>query len=370
MPEYDRMTDVGPALACSRVGRLQGRPYPVQFRNQGAVDAWKGVLGGTPIWTRWVEPHATCGDITREMLWQLGRGRPLAGLQEAIAESMRAEREIFAVEISANLKYQLNQGILIYATPALETLLVHSDVDLNVPMSLVGLPYTCQYLRFGPAASAYLKVPGSTDCARVFDGVFCFATPSVNGDGRTLELVFICKFQDCFAGHVLLLGATGRDDTTVAAWLDQILARVAHPSVETYLRPMYAAVSYVVRLFLYMGLKQARVVEHRDHDMALRRLAGLGERKRAKLAQRTASLYNGIVVGPERLPTDADSDGTSACVAPHWRRGHFRVQPCGLRNLERKLIFVAPMLIHADRLVGETPAPRTYRVRAGQGVAA
>ena len=31
------------------------------------------------------------------------------------------------------------------------------------------------------------------------------------------------------------------------------------------------------RLFLYMGLKQARVVERRDHDIAMRRLAGLGE---------------------------------------------------------------------------------------------
>lgn len=39
--------DVGPALEKSRVSMLHGRPYPVQFRNQGAFDAWRHALGTT-----------------------------------------------------------------------------------------------------------------------------------------------------------------------------------------------------------------------------------------------------------------------------------------------------------------------------------
>ena len=31
--------DIGPALECSWVTTLSGRPYPIQFRNQGAIDA-------------------------------------------------------------------------------------------------------------------------------------------------------------------------------------------------------------------------------------------------------------------------------------------------------------------------------------------
>lgn len=38
-PAVERI-EVGPALTKSRVGRLHGRPYPVQFRNQGAFEAW------------------------------------------------------------------------------------------------------------------------------------------------------------------------------------------------------------------------------------------------------------------------------------------------------------------------------------------
>lgn len=132
---------------------------------------------------------------------------------------------------------------------------------------------------------------------------------------------------------------------------------------------MHAAVSYVVRLFLYMALKQARVTPHSEYDEALRRAAGLGERKRAKLLQRSASLYNGILVGPESLlPPDLEG-AAGGGVAPHWRRGHFRMQPFGIGNQQRKLIFVAPALIHAEQLQGDLPVPKSYRAGAAVAVA-
>jgi len=84
-----------------------------------------------------------------------------------------------------------------------------------------------------------------------------------------------------------------------------------------FLQPMHAAVSYAVRVFLYMALAQARVVKHAEYDEALRRAAGLGNRKRAKLLQRFASRYNSILVGPESLPSTAAAGGTGRGVAAH-----------------------------------------------------
>jgi len=52
--------DVGPALKKSRISKLYGRPYPIQFRNQGAFGAWKQALGKLGEWTRWADPKATC----------------------------------------------------------------------------------------------------------------------------------------------------------------------------------------------------------------------------------------------------------------------------------------------------------------------
>ena len=127
---------------------------------------------------------------------------------------------------------------------------------------------------------------------------------------------------------------------------------------------MHVAVSYMVRVYFYMALKQARVTPHCEYDEALRRAAGLGERKRTKLLQRSASLYNGIFVGPEALPPGASEGAARGGITPHWRRGHFRMQPFGMGNQQRKLIFVAPVLVHAERLQGDVPAPKSYRAGA------
>jgi hypothetical protein len=42
------------------------------------------------------------------------------------------------------------------------------------------------------------------------------------------------------------------------------------------------------------------------------------------------------------------------------------MQACGVGKRERKLIFVAPMLIHALQLQGEIPALKRYRAGSTQ----
>ncbi|TFW34621.1 hypothetical protein [Massilia horti] len=311
MARTDNIIDVGEALELSSVGPLCGRPYPIQFRHQGATDAWARALGHTAIWTRWAEPNATCWEIR----------------------------------------------------------LTNSDIDLSLPMSMVGPPYAAQYLRFGDTAMRYLKVPNSTAPDRFFDGVFCFYTPqsdrcATGPTSWTLELIFISKRQDRYGGYVTLLGETDRGNTTVGSWLDRVLDVVGGQPEDDYRQPMHTAVGYVVKVFLYMALKQARIIERHDYDEAMRRVAGLGERKRVRLLQRAASLYNGILVGPEALASAEVNHGSGAGVAPHWRRGHFRMQPVGPGRQERKLIFVAPVLINAERFNGEAPAPKPYRAHA------
>jgi len=219
--------EVGPALKKSRVGRLHGRPYPVQFRNQGAFDAWKLALGSGPEWTRWADPAATCWTIRQEIQQQLNDMR--AGMHESREAEARAQIDarMQAISISANLKYELQKGTIIEATPALETLLLNSDMDLDLPMKMVAPPYPAQYLKFGPEAARYLKVPDSDFPDRQFDGVFCFFTPpsSRHGDGIkwALELIFISQRQDCFGGQVALLGETERDDRPLGEWLNRVL---------------------------------------------------------------------------------------------------------------------------------------------------
>jgi hypothetical protein len=219
-----------------------------------------------------------------------------------MAQVVTDDQRRLAVEISTNLKYHLNQGMVNETTAALEALLGNSDVDLSLPMSMVAPPYRAQYLRSGEAAMRYLKVPASQARDRCFDGVFCFLTPhgATCGPGEkswTLELVFVTKRQDRYSGYVSLLGETDRGSTTVGEWLSGFLLAFAGQSEDEFHQPMHAAVSYMVRVFLYMALAQARVVKHAECDEALHRVAGLGSRKRDSCARAAIKFQGAASIG-------------------------------------------------------------------------
>lgn len=355
----EELVYIGDAFERSHVEALNGRPYPVEWRRQGAEVAWSRALGETHLWRRWSEPGTSCAAIRAEMLWQLERNFPL--LEHENPESLRNSQTHIANQISVNLLYCLHKGTVIEATPALESLLANSDVDLGLPMSMVAPPFAAQYLHFGELAMRHLTPPASSMPGHVFDGAFCFFGPRADAPGRwRLELILISKRGDRYSGQVTLAGETDRGDMSLGQWMEWVLGAADGRLDDDCREAMHAVVSYVVKLFLYMGLKNARRVELNDRDDVLKRAKGLGERKRDRLLKRTASLYNAILVGPETLPAQATSCGGGSAVAPHWRRGHFRMQPCGPGWQERKLIFVAPVLIHADRLQDEPPAPKAY----------
>lgn len=99
---------------------------------------------------------------------------------------------------------------------------------------------------------------------------------------------------------------------------------------------------------------------------ANKRLTAVGPKKQAKLQRHIASLYDRITVGPASAPALPPGVGTAGIKAPHWRRGHFRAQPCSPARNSRKLLFVAPILIHADQLSGQAPPPKAYALTTGR----
>lgn len=80
----------------------------------------------------------------------------------------------------------------------------------------------------------------------------------------------------------------------------------------------------------------------------------MGSRKAAKLRRQTERLYDRVVLGPDTLP--AHLHGVSGEMSPHWRRGHFRMQAHGPRLSLRKVMFISPTIVRADRLtIDELP---------------
>jgi hypothetical protein len=81
----------------------------------------------------------------------------------------------------------------------------------------------------------------------------------------------------------------------------------------------------------------------------------LGRRKREAQIQQVEQLYDRYIVGPESLAEmlgdrlDVGGAGGHELLA-HWRRGHFRLQPHGPRSWLRKVLFIPPTVVRADRL--------------------
>ena len=124
-------------------------------------------------------------------------------------------------------------------------------------------------------------------------------------------------------------------------------------------------INYLVKVFLYLGLKDARKTSCTEYSTALKQLATRGPKKQAKIQRRLEALYDRVTVGPASMPPPPLADDMAAQVAPHWRRGHFRLQAHGPARSERRLIFVAPILVRADKLNDEAPRPKAYTLTAG-----
>jgi len=110
----------------------------------------------------------------------------------------------------------------------------------------------------------------------------------------------------------------------------------------------FALAQLCAKIFLYWNVERARHDAQTPYSDAMIQLKGHGPEKAAKLRRQLDKLYDRILLGPLTLPDHLQ--GQHGEVSPHWRRGHFRMQPHGPRKSLRKVLFIAPTLIRVDRL--------------------
>lgn len=65
---------------------------------------------------------------------------------------------------------------------------------------------------------------------------------------------------------------------------------------------------------------------------------------------RKSEFWSPNIIGGKYQPRHDSLGGTHASPRMHWRRGHFRDQPFGVGNLERKTIWIEPMLVSAGKV--------------------
>ncbi|TXT28310.1 MAG: hypothetical protein FD131_3175 [Rhodocyclaceae bacterium] len=121
-----------------------------------------------------------------------------------------------------------------------------------------------------------------------------------------------------------------------------------------------AFTTFLMKILLYITVPSAR--SERRFDCTEKLAAAAAEnspKRRTKLENEAARAYDRIVIGPMSIMVeDQRADLTGHREMPtHWRRGFFRQQRHGEGRAQTKHIFIAPLLVRADRLVGEAPLP-------------
>ncbi len=111
---------------------------------------------------------------------------------------------------------------------------------------------------------------------------------------------------------------------------------------------------YTVKVLLYLNLDDATLRQTQAFTDAPKEWPGLGRRKREARMAEVEQLYDRCIVGPASVADWAGEHagqlGAHGQLSAHWRRGHFRLQAHGPQASLRKVMFIMPTVVRADRL--------------------
>lgn len=323
-------------------------PVPVRFRAAGAIEAWSQFRSAT-------------GKNGAEMEALL-RDAPLSSLLRAFPQLVEClcqrPLEQMAAPLAASMASQslawqaftARRGALYEPTPALHRLLEASYIADDVPVGMISLPADAvcivpdpSWWEKGACAIALFR-----QCAEL-DGKPC----------PVISCVTVALRQGLAAGVPTMVFDLRLDnpEKTILEDLEDACAVARDEGEETdESREHWRYIlDYVVKMLLYLSVRDANVVNDRAYTNAPRDLSGLGRRKREERLAEIEWLYDRHIVGPAILDADAvsslPSDGDHREVRGHWRRPHFRMQPHGPNSLLRKLAFIGPTIVRPDRLV-------------------
>lgn len=318
--------------------RYERLPAFVRFRATGAAKAWE-------VWRRIVEkgPNNVSEMLrTRSIVALVNQFDELARrlLPYGTPEMMPDEAGTVAAHSALWQAFELRNGVIFEPTPPLHRLLDDAYISDDVPMGAVEFP--ADTLCIVPEPSSWGK--GERSDATIFfrngQTLACATWVMRLDDGQRNATVDVVELP------------LDKPDRTIGALLDEVCgSSETYQTLRAYLRE---SIDYAVKMLLYLKARDAHVVQERAYSNASRSFSGLGQRKRTERMAEIEMLYDRHLVGPAILDTDSannvPTDVAHHEVRGHWRRPHFRMQPHGPQASLRKLVFIGPTIVRADRL--------------------
>ena len=262
------------------------------------------------------------------------------------------------------LCFWLRGGALYEPTLPLGTLLGGCDIAKDLPLQYLAAP--------APALCVLPPWQQRHHCAGTV-AIMMFthdATPTQAPAQRTLTLLAYDGSAIGVSAEELTLPVKDETETiseTLQRARTKTLARAEaagfaeEAAVDASVAMWERVLDYVAKLLLYLQLDQPSLRRLTPYSSAPKEFPGLGRRKREERLAQVEQLYDRYIIGPESL--------TELLAAPegerlprghelpaHWRRGHFRLQAHGPAASLRKVLFIPPTVVRADRLAAASGA--------------
>lgn len=250
-------------------------------------------------------------------------------------------------------------------TPALTERLSLTDLAAEVPANFMHSPYPLVYIHFSsPFKEASILYEDGFGQTVPMDMVGAFVK-QYSDVTRVLVLEPVwCAPGDTLSAIVSSIVLKVTDETQpLQVYLDnhyQSLGPDA-PSAESE----YGAIMALAKVLIYLGMKEARIVDSPQRSSTLRGLSRKSQEHQEKEIHKARGLYDHIRVGPdEPIGTVTLYTGRGRTVSPHFRRGHIHTYRVGPGRTHVELKFVNPIIVNRQLLTeNEDVTPRDYTLK-------
>lgn len=257
---------------------------------------------------------------------------------------------------------------------ALCTMLHATDLDDDIPMDAVKVPYPRFFIEFGTRRDLPLHILNDLSGKHVLEGayleagsrgvdepgIYVMLTGSPVGKRNALDDAVQAIFLPTGKGLTLKQALQWSfEEGRLLSEQQGLFA--SDPASQA---PALECLNFLAKVLLYIGLPEARRSVHPERTHWEKSHAGLKSTAKVAKAQRKARLladYILITASAETQHTATELDREGRSVRSHWRRGHYRMQAYGAQMSLRKLVFISPVLVNAAQMAATT-APQ-YHVR-------
>lgn len=260
------------------------------------------------------------------------------------------------------VQFKCSNGAVVVARENLLHLLEHTDIGEDCSAQFLQAGFESMYLVVKVPAEA-LDVPDESDERWFINGIL--AQRWREDDLHHLLLDVFLTGEPDLPDHAYPMEALPFHFT----WSEGATLGDLRSQIEVSDGLGQQALDLYAGLTLYMNSKDARLAEKNDHAAAAKALAEKGRKKRKKQDYEAVNgAVDAIHVGPEEVTLGAmgSTDATTKAhkgKKTHYRRGFVRLnQRVGKGRQQTRPVFIPPVLVNANKLVGDLPAKKNYEI--------